>query len=383
MIHTRHIAPFVSFVLFVSFVVNLHAAPVPTSWDVNAAGTPEPSAAIVTVFQGETLTLSPRFVVGKTPLSLATNSTVTFLWQTNGMGTSYWAKAGALGALTGQVTAVWAPTNDVGARAYNFFFRVADTSGTTYRAFGKLLMFASPGFQPATLPLPTSWGDSLTSLSNALWQVVQVVSNASAAAVAAEAAQRAAGDTGLTQHVAAALGASGTVWRAEWEGIRDELYDWELGDLVGVAVPLYVNYSTIYGDILIMGRSWLQPQGGPGRWVYEWTSTNGDQFVAARIPTNVLRGSATKDLVEVNSSEGGTVLLATSDGMDDAIDEHDADANAHADIRSLGIYGSNRAEAAWTLANGLTNMPTWDLGSNVPIRVFSSNFVLWVEELVP
>jgi hypothetical protein len=97
----------------------------------------------------------------------------------------------------------------------------------------------------------------------------------------------------------------------------------------------------------------------------------------------VLRGSATKDLVEVNSSEGGTVLLATSDGLDDAIDEHDTDANAHADIRSLGAYGSNRADAAWTLANGLTNMPTWDLGSNVPIRIFSSNFVLWVEELVP
>jgi hypothetical protein len=73
-----------------------------------------------------------------------------------------------------------------------------------------------------------------------------------------------------------------------------------------------------------------------------------------------------------------------SDDVDDAIDAHDNDdPNAHADIRSLGAYGSNRADAAWTLANGLTNLPTWDLGSNVPIRVFSSNFVLWVEEIVP
>jgi hypothetical protein len=203
MIHTRHIAPFV---LFVSFVVRLHSAPVPTAWDVNAAGTPEPAAAVITAFQGETLTLSPRFYVGRTPQAFASNATVAFYWQTNGMGTSYWAKAGALGALTGQVTAIWSPTNDVGARAYNFFFRVAAESGTTYRAFGKLQMLASPGFTPATLPLPTSWGDSLTSLSNVLW-----------VALTNEAVQRAAADAGLTQHVAAVVGASGTVWRAEWQ----------------------------------------------------------------------------------------------------------------------------------------------------------------------
>jgi hypothetical protein len=153
--------------------------------------------------------------------------------------------------------------------------------------------------------------------------------------VAAEAVLRAAGDSGLTQHVSAVVGASGTVWRAEWEEIRDELYDWELGNLVGVGVPIFENYSTIYGDILIMGRSWLQPQGGPGHWVYEWTTTNGALFVSAGIPTNVLRGSATKNGVEVDSGDG-PISLAMSDDVDDAIDAHNTDdPNVHADIRAL------------------------------------------------
>ena len=68
-------------------------------------------------------------------------------------GNAYWS---ADAELEGNVVSfVWSPDRDAGCRRYAFFLSVESPSqGTIYRAFGLLVMQASPGFDPADLGAP-------------------------------------------------------------------------------------------------------------------------------------------------------------------------------------------------------------------------------------
>lgn len=166
----------------------LRAAPIAVRWQVDVSGTREPSPVLVPAFQGETLSLEPTCYFGRTLAPIATNATVTLYWATNAIG-PWWSKPADLGAGTGTLQATWGPTNDMGAAAYLFFLAATDPSGAVYRAYGRIAMRASPGYNPAILPPPATLGDILGGLSNLVLASVatmQVTSNALSSAMQAE-----------------------------------------------------------------------------------------------------------------------------------------------------------------------------------------------------
>lgn len=118
--------------------LNLIAAPL--QW---ACDWPEAKAQTFSLYQGETATFEPTFLVqGRT----VTNATIEAVWyQTNGMGNAWWKLDGA----------TFAPSNDVGAASYRFFVEARSTDGgRNYRANGALRMLPSPGFTPNEMPAP-------------------------------------------------------------------------------------------------------------------------------------------------------------------------------------------------------------------------------------
>lgn len=163
-------------------------------------------------YQGESLPLAPAFVSYGFPVALS-GASATFLWQTNGMGTSWWSKAASV--VTGnpdRVSAVWHPTNDCGAASYSYFIRVSLPSATLYRAEGTIKMLRSPGFAPAVLPPPAVWPDLAASLAPLVAPLISAnltratnytdaATNRLAQAITNEAALRAASDIHLQQQV--------------------------------------------------------------------------------------------------------------------------------------------------------------------------------------
>ena len=97
----------------------------------------EPVPFVTDIWRGETIALTARTGIS----NIAT--TAEFLWQTNGMSSSWW-RTNATVTASGDVTALWTPAMDPGASVYSFFFK----AGGIYRPFGTIKMQGSPGTYP-------------------------------------------------------------------------------------------------------------------------------------------------------------------------------------------------------------------------------------------
>ena len=122
-------------------------AGVKSMWFAEAS---RPVSEAITVYQGETVRLEPSMRSYGAAITNITGATL--FWQSPDMGMSWWSKPAEV--QDGQISAVFHPTNDVGATAYNFFIRANSDGGASYRANGTLKMRPSPGYMPSTLPPP-------------------------------------------------------------------------------------------------------------------------------------------------------------------------------------------------------------------------------------
>jgi hypothetical protein len=145
---------------FILASLHTHALPIPARWTIDVSKADQPPAMLVS-FQGESIDLQAQLNSVGVPMAFPTNSIVTFNWATNSTG-PFWSATASLGPSVGTVRYTWSPANDMGAAAYVFYFGITDPSGTIYRAYGRLMMRPSPGFNPVWLPLPTTLGATLT-----------------------------------------------------------------------------------------------------------------------------------------------------------------------------------------------------------------------------
>jgi hypothetical protein len=157
-------------------------AAAPIRWDSSIE---RPTSIDIPIYQGETVSLSPRLLTYGAALSL-TNATATLYYQTNGMAAAWWtAPASVSGTETGRISATWSPTNDIGAAKYSFFIRATlSDSSSVYRAFGTLSMRSSPGYAPTAAPAPAyQWVTpaDMQAASNALASAIQALAAASTA----------------------------------------------------------------------------------------------------------------------------------------------------------------------------------------------------------
>lgn len=129
-------------------------AAVPVAWDVEVARV---QPAMFSAYRGETLELSARMLRGGRPFDVPLEGAALY-WQTNGMGSAYWTAPASCSSNV--LSAVWSPTNDVGAATYHCFIGVP---GGNYRAAFQLRMLDSPGFVPNILPVPEAPSRIVTS----------------------------------------------------------------------------------------------------------------------------------------------------------------------------------------------------------------------------
>ena len=128
-------------------------AAVPLRWTVE---TSRVQPAVFDAYQGETLTFEAALQSKGKPLEAPLN--YSFFWQTNGMGSTYWEapcpvpSSSLDGASTNVLFAIFTPSMDVGARAYNCFI---GSPSNIYHAAFQLRLRPSPGALPNALPLPT------------------------------------------------------------------------------------------------------------------------------------------------------------------------------------------------------------------------------------
>ena len=121
------------------------SAAVPLRWTVE---TSRLQPAQFEAFHGETLELAATMQSYGKPLAI-TNDLIGIYWQTNGMGSAYWAAPAVLS--NNVMTARWTPSMDVGANVYSCFI---GAPGEIYRAAFQLRLRPSPGAAPSELPLP-------------------------------------------------------------------------------------------------------------------------------------------------------------------------------------------------------------------------------------
>ena len=129
--------------LFAGFAPQANAEEITPRFSI----TVDPDQSVVNyfdVYHGETVLFEVTF---KRP----SNETMTFFWQEQGMGESYWSeRCTTVG--DGVYRAVFTPQMDSGAKVFNCFI---GRPGMIYRAVFQLRMKQSPGALPNALPLPT------------------------------------------------------------------------------------------------------------------------------------------------------------------------------------------------------------------------------------
>ena len=124
------------------------------------------------VYHGETVLFEVTF---KRP----SNETMTFFWQEQGMGDSYWSES-CTTVGDGVYRAAFTPQMDTGAKVFNCFI---GRPGMIYRAVFQLRMKQSPGATPGALPLPVKTIDfAEVEVKNAPWASATIVHEVSAAA---------------------------------------------------------------------------------------------------------------------------------------------------------------------------------------------------------
>lgn len=130
-------------ILSLSALITLPAA-VPVRWTVE---TSRVQPAVFEAYQGETLDLAASLQSHGKPVEMP--GPASLYWQTNGMGARWWTAPASVSSNI--LSAVWSPTNDVGARVYTCFI---GQSGSNYRAEFQLRLRPSPGATPNVLPIP-------------------------------------------------------------------------------------------------------------------------------------------------------------------------------------------------------------------------------------
>lgn len=120
-------------------------AAVPLRWTVETSRV-QPTA--LEAYQGEALDLAVSLQSYGRPVEIPGDASL--FWQTNGMGARWWTAPASVSSNV--LSAVWSPTNDVGARVYTCFI---GQTGSNYRAEFTLRLRPSPGIAPNHLKLPT------------------------------------------------------------------------------------------------------------------------------------------------------------------------------------------------------------------------------------
>lgn len=155
--------------LAITLQISCAIAGVPLRFDADVRST---STFQASAYRGETLDIRARLLDGAHPLPVPAGAEAAMLWQTNGMGSAWWTAPASV-TTSGVVSAVWSPTNDVGAAAYRLFLGVAD-GGANYRANMLLRMIDAPGASPNELAPPIQSIDfSLVEVANAPWLTVE------------------------------------------------------------------------------------------------------------------------------------------------------------------------------------------------------------------
>ena len=129
--------------LFAGFAPHAYAEEITPQFSI----TVDPDKSVVNyfdVYHGETVLFEVTF---KRP----SNETMTFFWQEQGMGDSYWSES-CTTVGDGVYRAAFTPQMDTGAKVFNCFI---GRPGMIYRAVFQLRMKQSPGALPNALPLPT------------------------------------------------------------------------------------------------------------------------------------------------------------------------------------------------------------------------------------
>lgn len=119
-------------------------AAVPLAWDVRPG---QPAPVMFDRYHGETLGFSATFR-GFGELPFAAGADVRLWYQTNGMGAAWWSAPATI--RSNVLSAVWSPEMDPGAERVSLFFGAPSNA----YASAVLRLRHSPGFAPASLPLP-------------------------------------------------------------------------------------------------------------------------------------------------------------------------------------------------------------------------------------
>ena len=156
-------------------------AAVPVRW---TAETSRVQPIALDAWRGDTLALECTLKSYGQPVTLGA-ATASLLWQTNGMGATWW-QTNATVTADGVIRATWSPSMDPGAPAVAFFLPVQTGDGASYRAAGTLRFRPSPGAgsQIAELPQPGGTLDfGEFNLVNAPWATLEAANEAISAAV--------------------------------------------------------------------------------------------------------------------------------------------------------------------------------------------------------
>jgi hypothetical protein len=130
-----------------------------------AASIDRPNIEILHIPRGDSVRLSASLRLNSNPVEFAKGTEAKFYWQIEGMAGAWW-QAGAL-ATDGEVSVVWGPKMDTGAKRYVFAFAISSGETVTYCASGEIEMKHSPGAVPneITFPPKTINFDGLTVLN--------------------------------------------------------------------------------------------------------------------------------------------------------------------------------------------------------------------------
>lgn len=219
--------------LFAGFAPQANAEEITPRFSI----TVDPDQSVVNyfdVYHGETVLFEVTF---KRP----SNETMTFFWQEQGMGDSYWSeRCTTVG--DGVYRAVFTPQMDSGAKVFNCFI---GRPGMIYRAVFQLRMKQSPGATPGALPLPVKTIDfEQIKVENAPYYTKEQTERVVGSII---------GDT-VTKEYVENLGISGGggVDPSELEGKRDvDDLDFE-NTVFGISINVYLDsvwphiYEKIY-----------------------------------------------------------------------------------------------------------------------------------------
>ena len=341
---------------------------------------------IIEAWRGDTLDLSCTLKSYGQPVALGA-ATASFMWQTNGMGRTWW-QTNATVAADGVIRATWSPAMDPGAGDVAFFMPVQSAGGASYRAAGRIRFRPSPGAGSQTIDLPQPGGTldfGAYQLANAPWATLESVNLAIDAnnAIIDAAITSATGAIVIpppvdlapyatTGMVADAVQASGNALAGQINAVSNAaMQRAEMGDyatrqdvstaIAGIPIPNLAGYATeqYVGDYFAANYTPPDLSSYASRSYADAAASNAQATAIAAIPS--LTGYATEQYVEdffaANYAPPDLSSYASRSYADAAASN--AQAAAIAAIPSLAGY----ATQSWTADYFATNYTPPDLSS--------------------